>query len=94
VKLIGSDAEMLAWTFGQIERPRAITEALRTARMAWPSADRPRDERSAMYELAAIESANLSEQGGLWKVPALVPIAKQLGLLKDSGFSMRFPLKD
>src|SRR6266705_2795162 len=77
----------------KIERPRAITEALRTARMIWPNADRRRDEHSAIYELAAIESANRSEQGELWKVSALVPIAKQLGLLKDFGFRRGFLLR-
>lgn len=85
--LAGEEAERLAWLFGTMERPRAIVEGLRG------KAIRPADEHEPLldgawiHKLAAIECANLLEQGELWRTEALVPFARRIGMITDFGFA-------
>jgi AraC-like DNA-binding protein len=90
-QLIGTEAEVLAWIFGNIPRPRVLISALSTDGEI--ALTRQLKERfvdcvtpSTVRDLQAIECANLLEQGELWKAPRLAELAKEIGFLEASGF--------
>jgi len=85
--LIGEEAERLAWLFGTIERPRALIEGLRGKAIRSADVQEPVLDRAWIRKLAAIECANLLEQGELWRTGALVVFARRIGLITDFGFS-------
>ncbi len=91
--LIGERAELLAWVFGHIQRPRVLVAALDEQGLAGLVMDVHtrlgiKIGAAAVADLQAIECANLLEQGELWKVPALVRVAQGLGVLGAGGFAV------
>jgi len=85
--LIGEEAERLAWLFGTIERPRAIIAGLRGEAIRPADVKEPVLDRAWIRKLAAIECANLLEQGELWQTEALVVYARRIGMVTDFGFA-------
>lgn len=90
--LIGERAELLAWLFGHLQRPRVLVNALHEQGLIVLIEDVStrlgmQIDATVVADLQAIECANLLEQGELWKVPALVSAAQRLGVLGAGGFS-------
>lgn len=91
--LIGTEAEALAWAFGQLQRPSALVQALIPAgALAMIEQSMLQLDLSLSHaqirDLQAIECANLLEQGELWKVPALGKVAQHLGMVGAAGFAL------
>jgi hypothetical protein len=89
--LIGERAELLAWLFGHLQRPRVLVHAsTKQGLTALIDGVRTRlgieIDAAVVADLQAIECANLLEQGVLWKVPALVSVAQRIGVLGVGGF--------
>jgi hypothetical protein len=98
--LIGERAERLAWLFGHLQRPQVLVAALHAQGLASLVEDvnarlHLRIDAAVVADLQAIECANLLEQGVLWKQPALVKVAQQLGVLGLGGFesAVQMPYK-
>jgi hypothetical protein len=90
-RLIGVEAESLAWIFGNISRPTVLIHALSSNGNVVLSNQLKEcflDDINThtIDDLQAIECANLLEQGELWRTPQLATLAKSLGILECTGF--------
>lgn len=90
--LIGDYSELLVWTFCALERPFSLQTYVKGEKILKHSdgSDWVVNEKDAelFEDLLSIEAANLLDQQVLWRNKWLVPHAKKVGLLTESGFNV------